>query len=148
MMRRGVSPIVATVLLIIIAVAAGVLIWVWLHGFASKNPTVQPVLNEKIRIDSVEVTHGASAPAGEYNVTVFVRNIGGVITNVTAVYLYNPATGTVLASNTSVNVEIAPGQVVELYHALKNVKLTSSYEYGIKVVTKDGVTATYTFIAP
>ncbi len=144
MMRKAVSPIVATVLLIIIAVAAGVLIWVWLHGFASKNPTTQPVLNEKIRIDSVKVT----TSAGKYNVTVYVRNIGGVTTSITAVYLYDPATGTVIASNTSINVQVTPGQVVTLYNAIENVALTSSYEYGVKVVTKDGVTATYTFIAP
>jgi len=144
MMRRGVSPIVATVLLIIIAVAAGVLIWVWLHGFASKNPTVQPVLNEKIRIDSVQINYNSKG----YNVTVFVRNIGGVTANITAVYLYDPATGTVIKSNTSVGVTIAPGQVIELYKAITLAKLTSGYEYGVKVVTKDGVTATYTFIAP
>lgn len=36
---RAVSPVIATVLLILVAVAATVIIWTWVSGAAGNNPT-------------------------------------------------------------------------------------------------------------
>ena len=91
-MRRGISPIVATVLLVIIAVAAGVLIWAWMAGYAQRNPTEQPALQERIKIESVKADDSADVDGdgkNEVAITVFVKNIGNVKVRIGAVYVYD-----------------------------------------------------------
>ena len=147
MMRKAVSPIVATVLLIIIAVAAGVLIWVWLHGFAEKNPTAQPTLQEEIKIDTVNVVTNPSATYPS-NVTAYVRNIGSVTANITSAYVLDAVNGNTVCANTSITgVTISPGGVTSVLVMCKTA-LTSGHPYIVKVVTARGVEATYQFLAP
>ncbi len=136
--RKAVSPIVATVLLIIIAVAAGVLIWVWLHGFAEKNPTAQPTLQEQFKIDSVSVNDGT--------VTVYVRNIGQVEDNISAVYILDAVSGNTVCENTNVNQNVSVGLVASV--SVSNCNLQSNHPYIAKIVTLRGVEATYQFLAP
>ncbi len=143
MMRRAVSPIVATVLLIIIAVAAGVLVWVWLHGFASKNPATTPAINERFEVEAVDITGGG----GNYTITLYVRNVGGVPINVTTAYLIDYK-GKIVGYNSSVNVAIKPGEVKKIIDVFENVTLTPGYQYTIKLVTADGVETTHTFVPP
>jgi len=140
--RKAVSPIVATVLLIIIAVAAGVLIWVWLHGFAEKNPTAQPTLQEEFKIDSVSVSGNV--------VTIYVRNIGQVGDTVSSAYILDAVSGNTVCSNTSVGVTVDVDQVkpVIVNCTASGYTLQSGHAYIAKIVTDRGVEATYQFIAP
>jgi len=142
MMRKAVSPIVATVLLIIIAVAAGVLIWVWLHGFAEKNPTAQPTLQEEFKIDTI------SYDPTTQTAVIYVRNIGQVIDNISAAYILDVNGNTVCSNTTSYisDVQVQPGSVAEVL--IKNCPLNSGSAYVAKIVTLRGVEATYQFIAP
>jgi flagellin-like protein len=72
MKRAGVSPVIATLLLIVIAVAAAVLAYIWIIGYqgtlTQQASTAQ--LQERIKIEAVEYT-GTS-------LNVYVRNIGDV----------------------------------------------------------------------
>ncbi len=140
--KKAVSPIVATVLLIIIAVAAGVLIWVWLHGFAEKNPTAQPTLQEQFKIDSVSVSNNI--------VTAYVRNIGQVADTVSSAYVLDAVSGNTVCTNTSVGVQINVDQVepVIINCTASGYTLISGHTYIVKIVTDRGVEATYQFIAP
>jgi len=141
-MRRGISPVIAAVLLVIISVAAGVLVWTWISGFAARNPTTQPALEERIRIEAV----GIYGSGGTYNITVYVRNIGSKLVNITSVYIID-ANGSVVFSNTTLNVGIAPGEVKGI-SVDTNVSLKSGYSYIVKVVTLNGAEAVYRFSAP
>jgi len=138
--RKAISPIIATILLVIIAVAAGVLIWVWVHGFATKNPTAQPALQERIKIEAVNVSDRV--------ITVYVRNIGSVEVTITAAYLEDGVTGNTIASNTELSESIDIGEVAVLAEVFQNVVITSGKPYVVKVVTARGTEATYSFIAP
>jgi flagellin-like protein len=60
LLKKGVSPIIATVILVLIAVAAGVMLWLWVSGFASTTPAQQQALNERIRIDAVQISTTAA----------------------------------------------------------------------------------------
>jgi len=141
MKRTGVSPVIATLLLIVIAVAAAVLAYIWIIGYqgtlTQQASTAQ--LQERIKIEGTK-----------YNSTglyVYVRNIGDTKVQISSFYLYN-SSGTVVATVTlSSPIDLLPGQVLELppkSNALYYT-LTSGATYTIKVVTVKGTEATYTF---
>ena len=141
-MRKGISPVIAAVLLIIISVAAGVLVWTWISGFAARNPTAQPTLEERIRIEAVNIT----GSGGKYNITAYVRNIGSKTVIINSAYIID-AYGSVKHANTNLNVKIEPGNVAG-FSVGTNVELKSGYSYVVKVVTSNGAEATYRFTAP
>ena len=64
---RGISPVLATLILIIVALVAGVLVWAWLSGWISLQ---MAGMGEALKIDSVSVING--------HVRVKVRNTGSV----------------------------------------------------------------------
>ena len=142
-MRKGISPVIAAVLLVIISVAAGVLLWTWISGFAARNPASQPALEERIKIEAADIT----GSGGEYNITVYVRNIGSKLVNITSAYIID-VNGTVVFSNTTLNVGIAPGSVDKVEVGKEITGLKPGYTYIIKVVTLNGAEATYRFNAP
>ena len=132
--RRGLSPVVSVLLLILIAVAAAVIIYAWFSGAASKNPTNVPQLYERISIDAVKVNPN--------NVTIYVRNIGSVDVNITSAYLMDAKSNAVLCSNTSLNVKVPAGTVENV--TIRGCTLSTG-TYVAKVTTKSGVETTYTF---
>ena len=137
--RRGLSPVVSVLLLILIAVAAAVIIYSWFSGAASKNPTNTPQLYERISIEAVKINS-----TGTY---VYVRNIGGAKVTIDSAYLISAINNSVICSNTAVNEPISPGS-----SGIININATSSCPsslpsgtYMVKVVTSSGIESTYTF---
>ncbi len=138
--RKAISPIVATVLLVLIAAVAGALIWYWMSGFASTNPIQQRQLYEQIKIDAV------SYDSVNDNVTIYVRNTGSVSSVISAAYLVDTATGSMVCSNTTIpesygTLQVGDSKVIPIENCVLNAGV-----YNIKVVTKSGVEATYTFV--
>jgi flagellin-like protein len=146
--RKGISPIIATVILVLIAVAAGVMLWLWVSGFTSAMPAEQQALNERIRIDAVKVEDRSG---GNKDVTIYVRNIGKTDVAIGAAYILDTS-NTIIASNTTIRSKsippISPGSVEEVEVEVSSVQLRSGYAYVAKVVTINGVETTYTFVAP
>ena len=142
--RKGISPIIATVILVLIAVAAGVMLWLWVSGFTSAMPAEQQALNERIRIDAVKVEGGGG---DNKDVTIYVRNIGKTDVAIGAAYILDTS-NIIIASTTDTQSmpTISPGSVKEVKVSL--VPLNSGYAYVAKVVTINGVETTYTFVAP
>ena len=135
--RRGVSPVIATVLLILVAVAATVIIWTWVSGAASNNPTAQPALQEKITIDAVQYI-GANNTA-----IVYITNTGQVNVDIVSAYILNATTGTVVCGGpltTPVSISAQSSGKV-----LLNCVLTAGEPYVAKAVTANGISATYNF---
>jgi flagellin-like protein len=141
MRRKAVSPVIATLLLIVIAVAAAVLTYIWVTGYmgsvAQQASTAQ--LQERIKIEGVK-----------YNTTgvfVYVRNIGDAKVQISSFYLYD-ASGTVVATVTLTSPqELNPGDVKELPPATTPLSYTLSpgATYIVKVVTVKGTETAYTF---
>ena len=137
--RKGVSPIVSVILLILIAVAATVILFSWFSGTAGQNPTNEPALQERIKIDGVQVTDDGS----NYDITVYVRNIGEVSVSLSTLYIINATSGSVVGQ-TSVTGTIGPGDTTSV--SINDVFANSVTGVFIaKVVTTNGVEATYTF---
>jgi flagellin-like protein len=134
--RKGVSPVIATIILVLIAVVAGVLLWLWVSGYTSTMPTQQS-LYERIKIDAVKIQDGS--------ITVYVRNVGNVAVTITHAYISTPNGVTLVANELQQPVTIQPGAVQTVSISYTG---TSGYAYVVKVVTANGVEATYTFVWP
>jgi flagellin-like protein len=137
MKRTGVSPVIATLLLIVIAVAAAVLAYIWIIGYqgtlTQQASTAQ--LQERIKIEAVQYDSTTNT------LTVYVRNIGDVNVVIDALYVIDK-TGTIIGSRTNVGLTLTPGQVDS---DTVSATLTSGETYTVKAVTQKGTEATYTF---
>ena len=143
--KKGVSPIIAVLLLIVITVTAALLTYLWVLGYigsAQKSGQPPEQLEEKIKIDGVKVSGNT--------ITIYVRNIGSVRVVIQAVYILNATTGAVIDANTNLNVGLDPGQVSGDTDVQITVSgtYTSGYTYVAKVVTKKGTEASLAFTWP
>ena len=144
---KGVSPIIATIILVLIAIAAGVMLWLWVSGFITSTPAQQPALNERIKIDAVNISSSSSSGS---NLSIYVRNMGSTNVNITAAYILTTS-NTAIAYQTYSNVMIPPGQVTKINMNIPttaSANIKSGYAYVAKVVTANGVEATYIFVWP
>jgi len=89
--RKGVSPIIATLLLIVIAVAAAVVTYSFVMGFLTPGGTTTP--QGVLSVDSYNF-----ATNGSETLTVYIRNSGQTVT-CSAVYV----NGTLLSTGYTVN---------------------------------------------
>lgn len=128
--KKGVSPIIATLLLIVIAVAAAVVTYAFVTGFIG-TATSQSNQQGAMSIDTGSVTNAS--------IVVYVRNTGTKAENLTTVYVDNvliPSGVTFGANN-----PLAPGMTT-------TVTITASgYADGIahtvKVMAADGTPVAY-----
>src|ERR1700730_6905779 len=70
--KKAISPIIATLLLILIAIAAGVVVYAYVSGFVGNSTGNTGSNQNQISLDQIAV---ASATAS-FPVTAFVRNLG------------------------------------------------------------------------
>jgi len=140
--RRGVSPVIATLLLIVIAVAAAVLTYIWVTGYIGRSTSTAeaPQLQERIKINAVQ------AAAGTVTVNVSVMNIGDVIVNITAAYTLTEGGTIQVCANTTTKTLLAPGQIADI--KVPSCSLSAGTTYVTKVVTAKGTEATLTFTLP
>jgi FlaG/FlaF family flagellin (archaellin) len=149
---RAISPVVATALLIIIAVVTAVVLYMWVSGMVGQQPTQQTKVQEALKSEAVNAVSNGTA----WNITtIYVRNVGSVTVNVTDIYIFDARTGQLLNHTMIPNgALIKPGQVVNVTEnvttpisgtkvkGILNIR-TNATSLLIKVVTKDGVEATY-----
>jgi flagellin-like protein len=136
--RMGVSPVIATLLLILIAVAAAVLVYLWVSGYVGTATRAQPEMEEKLKIEAVQgATSGATA------ITCYVRNVGGVDAVLVNAYLQ---TGGVVLTTGSVNTTIKAGTTTAVPVTVGlGTSLIPGVTYTIKLVTRTGVETSYMF---
>ncbi len=138
--RKAISPVIATLLLILIAVAASILVYVWVTGYASSvTGTEATQLQERIKIDAVS----PNATNGYRSAMVYVRNIGDIQVNVSTVYIINQTTGEILGINSTGKV-LSPGDVYG-FNVTLSAPLKAGINYLAKAVTANGIEATYVF---
>ena len=113
---RGISPIVAVLLLILVAIGAAVLIYLWLTGFAGKSTQTPSSLQTQFKIETARIFNGTGAPSKGANATIdiYLRNTGrtsidlGALKdeNALAIYIYNSYTGDLVYSNTTLLLKV------------------------------------------
>lgn len=142
--RKGVSPVIATLLLIVIAVAAAVLTYIWVTGYMGKvtgavEQTSTQQLQEKIKINAVSVNSTTKT------VKLSVSNIGDTDVTISGAYVLTQG-GTSVCSSSFSSVSILKGGIQDV--TISSCSLTSGTTYTAKAVTSKGTEATYTFTAP
>jgi flagellin-like protein len=143
--RKAVSPVVATVILVLISVVAGVMLWLWVSGFTSAATAPQPALYERIKIESANITKTDSTTG---RLIAYVRNVGSVPVNITAVYLFDANNTLVMSFLLSSATQIKPGEVKRVAQdTISLASIRNGLQYTVKVVTRNGVEATYAFVA-
>ena len=139
MNKRAVSPVIAVLLLVVIAVAAAIITYVWLTGYIGtlQQQSGTQQLQERLKIEGVKVTGGT--------VTIYVRNIGDIKVNITSAYLMD-TNGTVLAANTGVSKDLDAGKSTTVTVDISSISLTNGRTYIVKVTTERGTEFSHQFI--
>jgi FlaG/FlaF family flagellin (archaellin) len=138
---RGLEPIVAAVLLIVVAVIGAVLVYLWFAGYVTKatSQAESMAASEKLKIEAASLKAGAG---GAFTAELYVRNLGGDTVKVVDAYVFKPGSTNVLcrASSVSANPDpIPPGQLSTITVDLPaTCGITAGYDYVIKLVTQKG----------
>lgn len=143
--KRAISPIIATLLLILIAIAAGVVVYAYVLGFIgnSINQNGTGPSSESLTINAWVVE------SNDTSVLIFVQNTGSNPINITSAFFYNSA-GSLLTQNTTLagygsthgaGVIVNSGATGSVY--VKGVSgFVKGQSYQAKVVTTLGGSAT------
>jgi flagellin-like protein len=136
--KRGVSPVIATLLLIVIAVAAAVLAYIWITGYMGtlQAQAGAQQVQERIKIEGVEVNNNDQISA------IYIRNIGDVTVTIADVYVLD-SSGNVLGRLTT-TATVTP-ESSSTITATTLPTLTPGHTYIVKIVTTKGTEATYQF---
>jgi flagellin-like protein len=136
--KRAISPILATLLLIVIAVAATIITYTWIMTYMSSTGQQAGVI---LRLDNVEWHEG--------NVTLYVRNTGSSDALLGNVYVGESATNLQNATITSMNPQsgliAANGGVIRV---TINYDWTSGKIYYFRVAPKVGAPLEFSIKAP
>ena len=134
MKKRGVSPVIAVLLLVVITVAAAVLVYVWLVGFmqSQTSTTGETALGEQLKFEAVSLKTDGSFEA-------YVRNIGDRDIRIVAFYLLEADGRTVVeADYTGVTaVTIPVNEAKKITHDF-DTNPTEGRVYVVKLVSNMG----------
>jgi len=131
--RRGISPVIAVLLLILIAVAAGVMTYAFVIGWVGGATKSTPAAQGQLSLDY------ATASSSTGTIEAYVRNVGGINEEIVKAYVTAPD-GSVTPIDISPAVSIAPNSVG--YVSL-SVTMTEGYVYTVKLVCQDGTSLVF-----
>ncbi len=134
-MRKGVSPVVATVLLIAIAVISAVAVWYWVAPLTSAQPT--PSTTQSAFIVTNTYKNATSDGCGSLD----IMNSGGIsILANTFFEVRSYTTGALVTGKfLNISIAIAPGTTI-------NVNLTNVTAYAPSAVSANNSVALGTYI--
>jgi len=152
--RRSISDIVAVVLLIVIAIAAAVIIYMWLSGLIGSVHTSTSATQVKLEITGASVTPASSGSS--YNVIASVYNPPGSPTVSIATAELEFTNGTLICSTGSITITpssntatttsaIPPSNSATVtFNCTPSATLPAGTPVEIVLVTSEGVQITYT----
>jgi flagellin-like protein len=163
--RRGIEPIVAAILLIVITVVAAVLLYIWFNGYLSSTTSKvsQVSVPEELQIINVAVLYSSGSPS---SIVAYIQNVGSIPATINQAYVLNVTTGNVICaiSSSSMSYNIPPssptasstavpasgltvpsGTAAELILSLSSCSLAPNSYYVLKLVTARGTQVTYQF---
>jgi FlaG/FlaF family flagellin (archaellin) len=123
--KRAFSAVIASLILMLLAVAAGVVVYAYVMGWIG-GTTQNPQRTGQMQFDSIYAT------AGTGKIKMYVRNVGGADLNLSKIYIGGVDT----ANNTSFDGYSLAVQTVAYLEA--NCTMTKNYFYEVAVTCKDG----------
>ena len=142
---KGLEPIVAAVLLIVVAVIGAVLVYLWFAGYVTKatSQAEQMAASEKLKIEAANITQSKKFAY------LYIRNLGGDNVTLATAYILKPGTINPLCVVQSITVykpgsttvqadTLYPGALQMVSFSVDACGLQSGYDYVIKLVTQKG----------
>jgi len=130
--KKGISPVVVTLLLAVIVITLSAFVYVYVLSWTSEAryelESIISLHSEEIMIDDVYYKDNV--------LRVYVRNLSPFKVIVDSLYVEHD--GSVVFSSLNLNTYIEPDDVVELTFS---VSLEESKSYNVKIVTKRGTIA-------
>lgn len=126
---KGISPLIATLLLIAIAVAASVITYSWVMSMIGAQSTQAQTA---VRIDNVAFDVASDS------VNVTIRNIGSVSADIVTVGVKLTSASSYTTVNISPARAIAIGTADDVAVSLSGLDLQTGYNYDVKVITSTG----------
>jgi len=153
-LERSISDIVAVVLLIVIAIAAAVIIYMWLSGLIGTIHTSTSLTQVKLEITGANVTYIGNSKK-IFNVTVYVYNPPGSPSTSITLGELEFTNGTVICTNSSSSSSppplivtpspIAPASTAKvIFSCAYSSTVPAGTPVEIILVTPEGVQVTYT----
>jgi len=143
--RRSISDIVAVVLLIVIAIAAAVIIYMWLSGLLGGIHTSTSATQVKLEITGANVTYNANKSG--FNVTAYVYNPPGSPSTSITLGELEFANGTLICSTNALQVTpstIPPsGTAKVVFSCGYPAAVPAGTSVEVLLVTSEGVQVTY-----
>jgi flagellin-like protein len=136
--RKAISPVIATLLMIAIAVAASILVYVWSMGLVG---SLQGTGGQQTREQLIMEAYDATDLASPYVWTLYIRNVGPTTSVIAAVYVEGN-----LGTKGGVT-SFAPGASGALTITFSTPTPASGAAYTIKIVTVSGAVFSYSVIA-
>jgi len=137
---RGLEPIVAAVLLIVVAVIGAMLVYVWFTGYVTKatSQAESTATSEKLKIEAASLTVYTNRSG---TLKLYMRNIGGDAVKLRGLYVFRPGSLNALCSlPVSGFPTINPGSYYETdpINLPTSCNLYAGNDYVIKVVSQKG----------
>ncbi|MFP3310418.1 MAG: archaellin/type IV pilin N-terminal domain-containing protein [Caldivirga sp.] len=161
--RRGIEPIVAAILLIVITVVAAVLLYIWFNGYLSSTTSKVSQVSVPEELQIVNVALYPSASPYSYLIA-YIQNVGPIPATINQAYVLNATTLNVVCvpslsyyyippsspSSTGPSVPasgltVPSGTAAELILSLSSCSLAPNTYYVLKLVTARGTQVTYQF---
>ena len=110
MNRRAVSPVIATLLLIAIAVAASVVTYSWVMSMVA-NQSAQSQTG--IKVDQVLFGQDAGPPVSGNGISITIRNTGSIAVTIQTIYVFQ-GDKFIVSTDTSAGNVISAGSVTSI----------------------------------
>jgi len=127
--RKAISPVIATLLLILVAVASGLVLYSYVMGYLGSMTKGGSSMQGLLSLDSSSATASS--------IVAYVRNVGSVSVNVTNAYV----DGVVKSIDSPGFVAINTGSVGTV--TLSSLTLQSGTSYTVTLVAKDGTSLVF-----
>jgi FlaG/FlaF family flagellin (archaellin) len=124
--KRAFSAVIASLILMLLAVAAGVVVYAYVMGWIG-GATQNPTHTGQMQFDSIYAT------AGTGKIKMYVRNVGGVDLNLSKIYISGVDTANSTGTLDGYSLAV---QAVAYLEA--NCTMTKNYFYEVAVTCKDG----------
>ncbi|MEB3798693.1 MAG: hypothetical protein G5Z42_07785, partial [Caldisphaeraceae archaeon] len=128
--------------LILIAISASVLIYMWMSGLVGSVHKSNPGLYEKIQIVSASISENSSG----YTFKAYVQNLGSSRVQINSLSVINASNGNAIYSASLSPTSIPSGKVVEITTSTTSSSISAppaGTPVIIEVTTIHGVQATY-----
>jgi len=124
--RKAISPVIATLLLILVAVASGLVLYSYVMGYLGSMTKGGSSMQGVLSLDSSSAT--------TTSITAYVRNVGSVAVTIDRAYV----DGT---NSTLTAVSINPGAVGQV--DVTGLSLSVGTSYSVKLVAIDGTSLVF-----